>query len=323
MREVTASAPGKVNLLLKVGQPRADGYHPLVTVFECLSMREYVTVRTSRTPGIRVETIAYQPNGQVDRELTDELALLAPEEHLAVKAAKALQPLAALGPWKATSAGVTLQVEKHVPMAGGMAGGSADAAATLVACNELWQLGLTTEQLETLGRALGADVPACIRGGISLGVGRGDHLTSLPSPQQPHHWVMALAHGGLSTPEVFRTYDALHEGTRWHPLPSADEYSFAAFSDDAHVLATAVDNDLTQAAVVLRPELAQTLLDGEKAGALAAILSGSGPTCAFLARDAEHAQELAVRIGELPTVKTVCVASGPAEPARIEELNEI
>lgn len=323
MREVTASAPGKVNLLLKVGQPTADGYHPLVTVFECLSMREYVTVRTSRTPGIQVETIAYQPNGQIDYELTEELAALAPEDHLAVKAAKAVQPLAALGPWKATSAGLKIRVRKHIPIAGGMAGGSADAAATLLACNELWQLGLSSEQLESLGRALGADVPACIRGGISLGVGRGDHLTSLPEPEKPHHWVMALAYGGLSTPEVFRAYDALYEDTQWPTLPLVDDHSFTAFSHDSHAVAAVVENDLTQAAIVLRPELSQTLQDGEKAGALAAILSGSGPTCAFLARDVDHAQELAERVQALPTVKAVCVTSGPSAPARIEEVKDI
>lgn len=319
MREVRASAPGKVNLLLKVGRPTEDGYHPLVTIFECLNVREYVTVRTSRSPGIRVETRAYAPDGSCDEATTAALAELPAENHLAVRAAKALQPLAAMGPWKATAAGLTITVEKHIPVAGGMAGGSADAAATLVACNELWELGLSRDQLEAVGRNLGADVPACIRGGVTLGEGRGDHLTSLPEPTRPRHWVMATAFEGLSTPEVFRTYDALQDNAGWDPLPEADEALLAPFSAGTGDVAGAVGNDLTAPAVHLRPELATTLEAGREAGALAAILSGSGPTCAFLAADADHAGELATVLAILPSVKSVCVTSGSAAPARIED----
>ena len=137
MREVRASAPGKVNLTLRVGHPTEDGYHPLVTVFEALNVRETVTVRTSRRLGIHVTTTAYLPNGRVDEATTAAMADLDPENHLCVKAARSLQKLAAMGPWGHTAAGIEIHVEKHVPMAGGMAGGSADAAATLVACNAL------------------------------------------------------------------------------------------------------------------------------------------------------------------------------------------
>lgn len=320
MREVRASAPGKVNLLLKVGQPTPDGYHPLVTLFECLNIREYVTVRTSRSPGIRVETIAYAPDGGVDQHTTDALAELPADAHLAVRAAKALQPLAAMGPWKTTAAGLSITVEKHIPMAGGMAGGSADAAATLVACNELWELGLGTDQLEAIGRRLGADVPACVHGGITLGLGRGDHLRSLPEPPVAHQWVVATAHSGLSTPEVFRTYDALQESAGWLPLPELNEDALAAFSGTPQQLAEHVGNDLTAPALHLRPELAQTLDAGRKVGALASLLSGSGPTCAFLAADVEHAQSIASQLAQEPTVKAVRVTSGPAQPAQVENI---
>ena len=169
MREVRASAPGKVNLTLRVGAPTPDGYHPLVTVFEALNLRETVTVRTSKTPGVRVETIAYLPDGSVDEATTRAMADLDPATHLAVRAARVLQRLAAAGPWASTAAGLSIRVDKRVPVAGGMAGGSADAAAALVACNELWELGLGAEQLQAIGRSLGADVPACLAGGIALG----------------------------------------------------------------------------------------------------------------------------------------------------------
>ena len=179
MREVRASAPGKVNLTLRVGAPTPDGYHPLVTVFEALNLRENVTVRTSKTPGVRVETIAYLPDGSVDEATTRAMADVDPATHLAVRAARVLQRLAAAGPWASTAAGLSIRVDKRVPVAGGMAGGSADAAAALVACNELWELGLGSEQLQAIGRSLGADVPACLAGGIALGTGRGDHMSVL------------------------------------------------------------------------------------------------------------------------------------------------
>ncbi len=209
MREVRASAPGKVNLTLRVGAPTPDGYHPLVTVFEALNLRETVTVRTSKAPGVRVETIAYLPDGSVDEATTRAMADVDPQTHLAVRAARVLQRLAAAGPWASTAAGLSIRVDKRVPVAGGMAGGSADAAAALVACNELWELGLGADQLETIGRTLGADVPACLAGGIALGTGRGDHMSVLREGEEEgqHYWVMLLSHEGLSTPSVFREFD--------------------------------------------------------------------------------------------------------------------
>lgn len=324
MREVTVSAPGKVNLLLRCGQPTDDGYHPLVTVFESLDVRDYVTVRTSRTPGIRVTNTVYRMDGSIDQALTGELDALPAHTHLAVRAAKALQPLAAMGSWAGTSAGLNIHVEKHIPIAGGMAGGSADAAATLVACNELWELGLNTEQLEAVGRKLGADVPACLRGGITLGVGRGDHLTTLPSPKRPHHWLILTAHHGLSTPEVFRTLDALG-GPRqadgsysWSPLPDMDEVTLAPFSADAPILAGALENDLYEPAASLRSELTEVLTAAREAGAMAALLSGSGPTCAALLAKENDAETVANALRTHPHIATILQVSGPAEGARIE-----
>ena len=320
MREVRASAPGKVNVILRAGAPDADGYHELVTVFECLNVRESVTVRTSKSPGIHIETVAYGADGSVDEAATAAMADLDPTTHLAYRAARSLQKLAAAGPWAQTAAGVSIYVDKRIPIAGGMAGGSADAAAALVACNQLWGLGLTLEQLCQIGRTLGADVPACIMGGMTLGQGRGDRLTSLLDSDQSlwpcHYWVMARAHHGLSTPEVFRTLDQLREGGVPAQLSDAER---AALCADADALASVLCNDLTAPALHLYPELATTIHDAKDAGACAAILSGSGPTIAVLARSREHADELAEALRASSEVSAVLPTSGPAVGAIVEE----
>ena len=327
MREVRASAPGKVNLTLRVGAPTPDGYHPLVTVFEALNLRETVTVRTSKTPGVRVETVAYLPDGSVDEVTTRAMADVDPATHLAVRAARVLQRLAAAGPWASTAAGLSIRVDKRVPVAGGMAGGSADAAAALVACNELWDLGLGDEQLHAIGRSLGADVPACLAGGIALGTGRGDHMSVLregdeAGAEYQHHWVMLLAHEGLSTPSVFREFDRVDAvGAPALAEPTPEEV--AALCAGPESLRHCLVNDLQAPALRLRPELADTIASAKEAGALAVTLSGSGPTVAALARDAEHARALAATLSDAPTVARAIPTHGPACGARIESTEAI
>lgn len=327
MREVRASAPGKVNLTLRVGAPTPDGYHPLVTVFEALNLRETVTVRTSKTPGVRVETVAYLPDGSVDEATTRAMEDVDPATHLAVRAARVLQRLAAAGPWASTAAGLSIRVDKRVPVAGGMAGGSADAAAALVACNELWELGLGDEQLHAIGRSLGADVPACLAGGIALGTGRGDHMSVLregdeAGAEYQHHWVMLLAHEGLSTPSVFREFDRVDAaGAPALAEPTPEEV--AALCAGPEELRHCLVNDLQAPALRLRPELAETIAATTDAGALAVTLSGSGPTVAALARDAEHARALAATLSDAPTVARAIPTHGPACGARIESTEAI
>lgn len=326
MREVTASAPGKVNLVLRAGAPTADGYHPLATVFEALDLRETVTVRTTRTPGTTVETVAHLPGGGIDRATTELMRAVPARSHLAVRAARAMQRLAAAGPWASTAAGLAIRVDKTVPVAGGMAGGSADAAATLVACNELWGLGLGPDRLERIGRALGADVPACLTGGIALGTGRGDHMAPLECPGTRHHWVIALAHEGLSTADVFAEFDRAAQGALAPAAAPAAQDAPAAPTDEeladltgpARLAGPRLVNDLTAAALSLRPELGGTLNAARAAGALAAIVSGSGPTVAALASSPDHADEIAERLAAAPAVARVLTATGPAPGARVD-----
>lgn len=320
MREIRASAPAKVNLTLRVGSPSLDAYHPLVTVFEALDLREYLTVRTARTPGIRVTTDAYLPDGSYDEATTARMRELPADSHLAHRAAKLLQRLAMSGAWGNSAAGIDIHVDKHIPMAGGMAGGSADGAAALVACNELWELGLSGQQLELLARSLGADVPACLVGGIALGTGRGDHMEALDEGAQPrHHWAIALAHEGLETPGVFRALDeAQGPGGTWKELTEPSSEEIGALTGDSLGLAPFLVNDLQETALRMRPELADTMRAAEKAGALAVILSGSGPSIAALAQDADGAHRLAQALEGAPSVAHAFTTRGPVPGARLE-----
>ena len=352
MTDVRASAPGKVNVVLHCGPPQG-GFHPLVTVFEALSLRETVTVSTSRQRGIRVHTQAFFADGRPDPATSTLINGLDPATNLAVRAAKALQPLAALGPWGDDSASLDIVVEKRVPMAGGMAGGSADAAATLVACNELWGLGLGAEQLEQVGRTLGADVPACLMGGVALGSGRGDHMslvaagsdlepagsqeaatatgdmpsfrTQDASPQvltipTPHWWVLAISDEGLSTPEVFAQLD--RRSDPWPSLPGPSALLDAlkpALLTGGRAMAAQLHNDLALPALALRPQLAATMESAREAGALGVVLSGSGPTVAALVEDHAHAEEVADIMRRQPHVSQAVIAQGPACGAKLED----
>ncbi len=329
MRKAVASAPGKVNLVLRSGAQGDDGYHQLLSVFEAVSLREYVLARTRRAPGIGVTTIGYRlpefgrGNPEPSEELTKEYSRIPSEEHLAVRAAKVLQPLVA-AKWGPTASGMELTVHKTIPAAGGMAGGSADAAATLVAVNELWELGLTRDQLESVGRTLGADVPACVRGGWSVGEGRGDVLEELaPVDAGPAHWwALAFSKEGLSTPAVFNQFDLMGLGSS--QLPPAADYVAAKSSFTGPRVGEFFENDLAAPALALRPDLQKVGESAAGAGALAWMISGSGPTIAALAESPERAAQICEtweaerRAGE-NSLLGESVAWGPDVGARVEE----
>lgn len=326
MRESFASAPGKVNLVLRSGPPAADGYHPLATVFETVNLREYLRARTRKRPGIGVETRVYDPpvspagTPKLNEAATESLAALPTERHLAVRAAKALQPLISQK-WGPSAAGLQLTVHKTIPVAAGMAGGSADAAAALVAVNDLWELGLSPAQLEAVGRNLGADVPACLRGGWSFGTGRGDHLESFgeENPGSPHWWALAFAEEGLSTPAVFAKFDEMNLGAQ--ALPTTAGHLGIDPALPAEQLAEHLRNDLAEAALRLRPELAEVGGCALACGALGWMVSGSGPTVAALAKNAAEAERIAA--GWMETLEGgplagVAVTSGPSVGAKTE-----
>ncbi|MFG3659663.1 4-(cytidine 5'-diphospho)-2-C-methyl-D-erythritol kinase [Streptomyces sp. NPDC047706] len=294
---VTVRVPAKVNVQLAVGAARPDGYHDLANVFLAVGLYDEVTVTASDE--LRV-TCEGPDAAQVPLDRTN----------LAARAAQALAVR------YGRSSGVHIHIAKDIPVAGGMAGGSADGAGALLACDALWGTGASREELLDICAELGSDVPFSLVGGAALGTGRGEELTPL-EVGGTFHWVFAMADRGLSTPAVFREFDRLAEGTDVpEPVVSQDLLGALA-KGDPDALAAAVSNDLQPAALSLFPALAGTLAAGRAAGALAALVSGSGPTTAFLARDPRSAAKVAAALSASGTCRTARTASGPAPGATV------
>ena len=307
---VRVEAPGKVNLFLSVGALGPDGYHPLTTVFQAVRLIETVTARRQSTQDHGTVTLTLEePDAEVPTDASN----------LAVRAAELLSETTGV------SEGVDLLLRKRVPVAGGMAGGSADAAATLVACNALWGTGLSLPELSALAARLGADVPFPLTGATAVGSGRGDLVTPIMT-RGAYHWVFALAEEGLSTPAVFRRFDELAGagasasagsggGPAVRDVPEA--LTAALRAGDARALAAALHNDLQVAAVDLRPELAEVIAVAEGAGALRAVVSGSGPTIAALVEDPGSAQRVSRALTTSGLVADVLRADAPVAGARV------
>lgn len=294
---VTVRVPAKVNVQLAVGAARPDGFHDLANVFLAVGLYDEVTVTPA--DGLRV-TCEGPDAGAVPLDRTN----------LAARAAIALAERYGRTP------DVHLHIAKDIPVAGGMAGGSADGAGALLACDALWGTGATRDELLEICAELGSDVPFSLVGGAALGTGRGEKLTALEA-DGAFHWVFAMAERGLSTPAVFREFDRLAEG-RDIPEPVASRQLLAALAEgDPDALAATVSNDLQPAALSLFPELADTLAAGRAAGALTTLVSGSGPTTAHLARDAGAAVKIAEALRTSGTCKDVRVAAGPVPGATV------
>ncbi|WP_306231985.1 4-(cytidine 5'-diphospho)-2-C-methyl-D-erythritol kinase [Agrococcus beijingensis] len=299
---VRAKAPGKINVHLGVGSLQDDGYHDVATAYQAVSLYEIVEATSAPDFSVRF-------TGPIASS-----GLSTGADNLAIRAAMALARRGRV------TDGVSLSIDKHVPIAGGMGGGSADAAATLVACDELWGLHLGRDALHEIARELGADVPFALAGGTAVGTGRGDQLTPALARGQ-FHWVLAYADDGLSTPDVYRALDehrALHAAdiAPAHDVPTVDARVLQALrAGDASMLAEALQNDLQAPALQLRPRLVGTLELGERSGALAGIVSGSGPTVAFLCDSVESAVELQASLGaaQVMAVKV----TGPVPGARL------
>jgi 4-diphosphocytidyl-2-C-methyl-D-erythritol kinase len=294
---VTVRAPAKVNLHLGVGPVRHDGFHGLATVFQAVSLYDEVTVEAADELEVVIEG-----DGAEDVP-TDS-------SNLAMQAAVAL----ALHLGREPSVRITIR--KGIPVAGGMAGGSADAAATLVACDALWHAGLDAEDLHTLAATLGSDVPFCLLGGTALGAGRGEQLTRVLA-RGAYHWVFALADGGLSTPMVYAELDLMRQETLAPESAMPHELISALRSGDARRLAPLLHNDLQRAALRLKPALRRTLEAGRDAHALGAVVCGSGPTCAFLTQGEPEAVALVAALAGSGTCRTARRAHGPVSGARI------
>jgi 4-diphosphocytidyl-2-C-methyl-D-erythritol kinase len=291
--QITVRAPAKVNLHLGVGAPREDGFHPLETVYTSIGLYDDVVVRRSSTWSLTLDAAAHVDAGGVPLD----------DSNIVAAAARAL---AALHDRPVVA---EVQIIKGIPVAGGLAGGSADAAAALVALDRLLDLQTSDDDLLRIAADLGSDVPFALHGGHALGTGRGEVVEPLPAGDATLWWVVVPStSGGLSTPAVYRHYDVLAPDAAAEPL-AADAVVAALAAGDVPALAAALHNDLQAAAIDLRPDLGELIGLGEAGGALRGIVSGSGPTVVFLCAGADEARALA---GVLQNDgRTALVANGP------------
>jgi 4-diphosphocytidyl-2-C-methyl-D-erythritol kinase len=296
---VKVRVPAKINLHLGVGPLRPDGYHELNTVYHAISLFDEITARHGDTL-----TLTMEGEGAGELELD--------ETNLIMRAARALAARARVPAY------ARLHLRKSIPLAGGLAGGSADAAATLIACDLLWGLGLSRDDLAEVGAQLGSDIPFLLHGGTALGTGHGEAISPILARPTIWHWVVAVADGGLATPAVYRELDTLRAGScPPDPIGNADRLMAALRQRNPEVLATVLGNDLQPAALALRPQLADVLKAGAEAGALTGLVSGSGPTCVFLAGNAAHAQEIADSLTAAGVCRGAVTARGPQPGARV------
>lgn len=302
IKSVTVRVPSKVNLQLSVGPREADGYHQLVTVFQAISIFDDVTIKIAdQGAGINLSVSGDQIHGVP----TDS-------SNLVVKAAELMMKKFEI------EIDATIDIKKSIPVAGGMAGGSADAAAAIVAINELYDLEMTREEMHEIASQLGSDVPFLLSGGTAIGQGRGDQLTAALS-RGTYHWVLALSSVGLSTPAVYSECDRLRQGLDISEPQISDALMQSLLSADPKAVGNLLVNDLQQAACSLRPALRLILDVGQEYGALGAIVSGSGPTVAFLVSDEEHGLDLAVALSASGVVGSVTRAYGPVHGAKVIE----
>ncbi|EPR75264.1 4-diphosphocytidyl-2-C-methyl-D-erythritol kinase [Leifsonia rubra CMS 76R] len=299
---VHTRAPGKINVFLKVGSLLDDGYHDVAIAYQAVSLCEDVRA-------YRADDFSVSVSGPVDlsRVPTDG-------SNIGIKAARLLARRTGY------RGGVRLEIEKHVPVTGGMGGGSADAAATLLACDALWGTNISREEMLGLASELGSDVPFALTGGTAIGTGRGDQLSPALAKGQ-FQWVLALSDSGLSTPAVYKELD-LHRHRHAQDIFPADAAPIvdadvlqALRAGDPHMLAECLHNDLQAPALQMEPSLAAVIELGEKNGALAGVVSGSGPTVAFLTADLDSALELQIALSAAQM--KVVRATGPVHGARI------
>jgi len=301
-RGVVARVPAKVNLQLSVGPLGSDGFHEVTTVFQAISLFDDVTVATAPDgEGIKISISGQTSSG-----------VPADNSNLAVKAAELMIKNYDL------PTDLIIKLKKEIPVAGGMAGGSADAAGVIVGLDSLFELGLSRDEMEIVGSKIGSDVPFSICGGVAIGTGRGDQITPALA-KGSYNWVLALSGQGLSTPSVYQECDRLREGLSISSPAVSEQLMQALRAGDAKALGKSLTNELQSAACSLRPALRLVLDVGVDYGALGGIVSGSGPTVAFLVSDDDHAMDLTVALSASGVVSSVVRAIGPAHGARIIE----
>jgi 4-diphosphocytidyl-2-C-methyl-D-erythritol kinase len=300
-KSVEVQVPAKVNLQLSVGPKEADGYHEVVTVFQAISLFDNVKITRRDQFDITLEGDFINGVPVDQSNLVSKAVDLMAEKFQIDK-------------------NLCIEINKSIPVAGGMAGGSADAAATLLGIDQLFGLGLSKDELSELARKLGSDVPFMLHGGVAVGRGHGDEITPALS-RGNYHWVIALSSNGLATPAVYGECDRLRTGLDIKAPSINDELLQALLTGDSVRVGKALNNDLQAAAISLRPALRLILDTGQEYGALGGIVSGSGPSVAFLVADEDHSLDLAVALTSSGVVGSVARAQGPVVGAKVTVSN--
>jgi len=304
VKSVTVRVPAKVNLQLSVGPKESDGYHNLVSVFQAISIFDDITIKLGEPgSGLTISVCGDQTHGvpaDANNLAAKVVALISKEYDLKVDA--------------------HIEIKKSIPVAGGMAGGSADAAGTIIGIDYLYSLDMTREEMIEIASKIGSDVPFMLSGGTAIGTGHGDQLTAALS-RGTYHWVLAVSTVGLSTPAVYAECDRLR-GELEIVEPQTNEVLMQSLlAADAPGVGAALVNDLQLAACSLRPALRLVLDVGQEYGALGAIVSGSGPTVAFLVADQDSGLDLAVALTSSGVVGSVVQAYGPVAGAKVISTN--
>ncbi|MFM6971754.1 MAG: 4-(cytidine 5'-diphospho)-2-C-methyl-D-erythritol kinase [Rhodoluna sp.] len=307
---IRVSTPAKINLLFGVGALQPDGYHEVASLYHAVDLLDELKIKSSSSWSIEL-------SGNISQAQKD--AVPSGEDNLVVRAAKQVAKMSGIE----SPHPVSFEITKNIPVAGGLAGGSADAAAALIAVNELWCTGLSGEQLHTAAVALGSDVPFSLIGGTAIGKGRGENLEPIEGVKK-FNWVLAFSEIGLSTPLVYRRLDEIRTSrgediTAARNLDVPQKLIDALRSGDARALAAELRNDLQEAAIDLRNELSEVIQTGKSAGALVGFISGSGPTVAFLTDSAESSQGVCEALKAVG-IEAVAVSGPVVGPAGIQAL---
>jgi 4-diphosphocytidyl-2-C-methyl-D-erythritol kinase len=304
VKSVTVRVPAKVNLQLSVGPKEADGYHNLVSVFQAISVFDDITIKLGEPgSGLTISVIGDQTHGvpaDANNLAAKAVSLISKEYDLTVDA--------------------HIEIKKSIPVAGGMAGGSADAAGTIIGIDYLYSLDMTREEMTEIAAKIGSDVPFMLSGGTAIGTGHGDQLTAALS-RGTYHWVLAVSTVGLSTPAVYAECDRLRGELEIVEPQTNEALMQSLLAADATGVGAALVNDLQLAACSLRPAIRLVLDVGQEYGALGAIVSGSGPTVAFLVADQDSGLDLAVALTSSGVVGSVVQAYGPVAGAKVISTN--
>lgn len=311
-RRRTAAAPAKFNLHLGVGPRRADGLHGIVTVYQSVGLWTHVTMTAEPESGTGTVTFS-GPSTYVERG--DEDLVRAAVRRCFETAGRPEEAM-------------RVDIDSDIPVRGGMGSGAANAAASIVAANALFGLGLSPAQELGVAQSLGSDVPLCLHGGTMLGIGHGEQVTPMPWRGDPLHWVVAMARAGLGAETVFAELDRMRGAGTAHPSASFDaedqpvddghiDLARALAGGDVDEIAANLYNDLANAVASLRPAIRRTLEDGREAGALAAVIAGSGPTCLLLCRDGASALDVATELATRGSAHAVRAITGPTRGAHI------